>query len=265
MLNKVGFEYLDKQGESVFEIFLKYTDEKEKSSMVLGKILKRLLNRDGMTLLDIGSGNGEYLRLSLNQTKSLKRVEFTLLEPSESLVKRLRFTAKSFPPRAIVEVVHSTLDNFTDSNHFDVVLASHLPFVREKLPQVFGMMLDLLKPGGCLIIVLRKKDDIHKFRTMFKSQLTGNKDYQSLTIDDALEVLNEFAKIKSLKISTFSANSELHLPIDNMQDVISIIEFLLNKKWEEFPKDIREAVLYYIRQRKSILHQTDGFALVKRM
>jgi len=69
MKKKIGFEYR-KGGagdETSFEIFLKYTDEKEKSSAVLGKILSRLLVREGMTCLDIGSGNGEYLRLALRE------------------------------------------------------------------------------------------------------------------------------------------------------------------------------------------------------
>ncbi len=265
MLNKVGFEYLNKQGESVFETFLKYTDEKERSSALLGKILKQLLNRDKMALLDIGSGNGEYLRLSLCQIKPLRRVKFTLLEPSENLIKRLRLTAKGFPPHITVKVVHCTFDEFVPGNQFDVILASHLPFARGMLPQVFVKMLALLKSGGCLIVVLRKKDDIHEFRTAFKSQLMS-KDYQSLTIDDALAVFDEISKVRPLKISTFSTDSELRLPIaDNIQDVISIIEFFLNKKWEEFSYKIREGVMDYVKRKNGILRQTDGFALVTKM
>jgi len=264
-MNKVGFEYLDKKGETIFETFLKYTDEKEKSSIVLGKILKRLLNKERMTFLDIGAGNGEYLRLSLKQIKSLKRVKFTLLEPSSNLVKRLRLTAKNFPLNSTVKVVHSTFENFTTNCQFDVILASHLPFTRDRLPAVFGKMLKLLRLNGCLIVVERKKDDVHKFRIRFKSQLMG-KECQALTIDDVVEVFDEFAKDKQLSILMFSVDSELHLPMaDNMQDVISIIEFFLNKKWEEFPDNVRETVLDYVRQRKGILHQTDGFALVKKI
>jgi|SRR3989344_8454785 len=268
MMNKVGFEYLDNQGETFFETFLKYTDEKEKSSAVLGKILKLLLTKEGMSFLDIGAGNGEYLRRSLNHIKSLNRIEFTLLEPSEDLIKRLRLTINEFPSNSTVKVVHSTFEDFIDNAQFDVVLASHIPFAkdqRDKLPAVFAKMLRLLKQNGSLIIVLRKKDDIHEFRTMFKSQLMGQK-YQSLTIDDAVEVFDELAKSRLLRISTFSANSELRLPItNNMSDVISIIEFFLNKKWEEFPNNIREAVLDYVKQKKGILHQTDGFALIKKI
>jgi len=58
----------------------------------------------------------------------------------------------------------------------------------ENLPAIYGKMLGFLKPDGCLIVVLRGKDDIHEFRTMFKSRLIG-RDYQSLTIDDAIRIL----------------------------------------------------------------------------
>lgn len=265
MKNKVGFEYLDKHKETIFETFLKYTDEKKNSSAVLGKILKRLLNEEGMTFLDIGAGNGEYLRMSLIQIKSLKRTEITLLEPSSDLVKRLRLTTKKFPRNLTVKVVHSTFDDFITNSQFDVILASHLPFTKDRLPMVFGKMLELLKSKGHLVVVLRRKDDIHEFRTMFKSKLM-KKDYTSLIIDDAVESLNNLAKNMPLRISMFSSNSELRLPIaDNIQDVISIIEFFLNKKWEEFPDDIRKAVLDYINRKKGILHQSDGFALVEKI
>lgn len=268
MINKVGFEYLDNQGETFFETFLKYTDEKKKSSAVLGKILKLLLTKEGMSFLDIGAGNGEYLRRSLSRIKYPHRIEFTLLEPSEDLIKRLKLTINEFPSNSTVKVVYSTFEDFIANAQFDVVLASHIPFAkdqRDKLPVVFEKMLGLLKQNGSLIIVLRKKDDIHEFRTTFKSQLMGQ-DYQSLTIDDAVEVFDELAKSRTLRLSTFSAESELHLPIaDNMQDVISIIEFFLNKKWEEFPDKIRKEVLDYVKQKKGILHQTDGFALVRKL
>lgn len=265
MLNKIGFEYLDKKEETVFETFLKYTNEKEKSSMVLGKILEKLFDRDNMVFLDVGSGNGEYLKLSLNHIKLLKKVELTLLEPSDQLIKKLRLTVQGFPTNVSIKIIHSTLDNFTDNCLFDVILASHLPFSREKLPQIFSRMLDLLKECGFLIVVLRRKDDIHEFRTMFKTQLLG-KYYSSLNDDDAIKVFNTLAKNKLLKISTFSADAELYFPIiENREATISIIEFLLNKKWEEFPDKIRESVLAYINQKNGVFHQIDGFVLVQKM
>lgn len=270
MNNRVGFEYRsnEEEDETAFEIFLKYTDEKERSAAVLGRILTQLLVKQGMTILDVGSGNGEYLRLALNGIRGMKKTTLTLLEPSLDLVKQLRSTIKRFPCTAVVKVVRSTFENFTTNNRFDIVLASHVPLAKDKierLPEVYAKMLGLLEPDGCLIIVLRGRDDIHEFRTVFKSRLIG-KDYQSLTINDAVATLRSIAKRTRLRISRFNVNAKLHLPYaGNMRDVISIVEFLLNKRWGEFPDDIRKAVLDHIKQRKGILHQTDGLALIRKI
>lgn len=265
MTNKVGFEYRNKQGETVFETFLKYTDEKKNSSVVLGKILKRLLNRDGITFLDVGTGNGEYLALSLNQIENPLRIaKLILIEPSDSLVKRLRLALKNFPAGLATKVVRSTFEDFVPNGQFDIILMSHLPFPKDRLFIIFKKALKLLKRDGYLIIVLRKRDDVHKFRTKFKSQLAG-KDLQSLTINDAVEVLNELAKIMPLNLSMFSSSARLRMPTkNNMRDVISIIEFLLNKRWKEFPDDVCKEVVNYIKRKRGILHQADGFALVQR-
>lgn len=270
MDNRFGFEYRNKrkEGETVFETFLRYTDEKEKSSAVLGKILSQLLIKKNMTFLDVGSGNGEYLRLSFGRVKRLNKVDFTLLEPSADLARQLRLTTKRFPRNAVVKVVRSTFEDFSTNKQFDVVLASHVPLAKDKLetlPAVYKKMLKFLKPDGCLIVVLRGRDDVHEFRTVFKSQLTGG-DYKSVTIDDAAGILKKIAKKTPLRISMFSAKAKLYLPYpDNMRDVISIIEFFLNRKWEAFPDDIREAALIYIRRKKGIFRQIDGFVVVKRV
>lgn len=269
MNNKIGFEYRNnEEGKTAFETFLRYSDEKEKSAAVLGKILTQLLVKKGMTILDVGSGNGEYLRLALIGIRDMKKTILTLLEPSPDLVKQLRSTAKHFPRNAVVKVVRSTFENFTTNNWFDVVLASHVPLAKyriENLPAVYRKMLGFLKPDGRLIIVLRGRDDIHEFRTVFKSRLMG-RDYQSLTIDDATRILRKISKRVRLRISKFSVNAKLHLPYPhNMRDVISIVEFFLNRKWEEFPDDIREAVLTYIRRKKGIFRQIDGFVVAKRI
>ena len=266
MNNRVGFEYRNRKNgkETVYEIFLRYTNEKEKSSAVLGEVLGQLLSTEGMTVLDIGSGNGEFLKLSLDQIKHFKGAEFVLLEPSSDLVKRLWMAIRGFPITSKLKVVHSTFEEFRSESQFDIILASHLPFARDILPVVFGKMLDLLKPKGCLIVVLRGRDDVHEFRTRFKSQLMG-RDYQSLTIYDAAEVFDEFAKAGLLRVSMLSADSELCLPIaDNIQDAISIIEFFLTKRWVEFPDNVCEAVLDYVNQRKGVLRQTDCFLLIRK-
>lgn len=270
MSRTIGFEYRGDRrgGRTPFEIFLQYTDEKEKSAAVLGRILSRLIRRNGMAFLDIGSGNGTYLRSTLEKVKSPKKTTITLLEPSDDLVEKLRDTAKFFPRNTVAKVVHSSFEDFTTDAQFEIVLASHVPLAKDdpaSLPAIYSRMLGLLKPNGSLIVVLRGKDDIHWFRTTFKSCIMGI-DYKSLTIGDAEQVFKKISSQLPLRLKKFSTQANALLPYpDNMEDVIAIVEFLLNIKWEEIPTAIRDSVLGYIRDKHGRLRQIDSFLVVKRV
>lgn len=270
MTHKVGFEYRGNggSGRTPFEIFLQYTDEKEKSAAVLGAIMSRLIRKGGMTLLDIGSGNGAYLRLAFDKVKGSKKTSIVLLEPGDDLVAKLRNTAKLFPRNTVAKVVHSSFEEFASDERFDLVLASHVPLTKDdstKLPGIYSRMLGLLKPSGHLIVVMREKDDIHWFRTTFKSQIMG-KDYTSLTIGDVERVFKQIATHLPLRFKKFSAQASTSLPYpDNMENVITIVEFLLNARWEEIPAKIRNSVLKYIHDRHGRLQQIDGFLVVEKI
>ena len=270
MKKKIGFEYRKGSAneEVPFEIFLKYSDEKEKSSEVLGKILSGLLVREKMALLDIGSGTGEYLRLALSKVRNPKMISATLLEPSTDLATRLRSARKLFPSNVSVNIVSDIFEDFTTTVLFDIILASHVPLAKDnvaRLPEIYRRMFELLKPDGYLVIVLRGKDDVHQFRTRFKTKIIG-RDYYSLTIDDAEAVLRKIAEQLSLRIQKFSVKAKLHLPYpDDMRDVISVVEFLLNANWKDIPAVIRDSILAYIRRRNGLLRQIDSFLVVRKI
>jgi len=269
MSNKTEFEYRsDENAQTPFEIFLRYTDEKEKSAVALGKILSSLNVRPGMTFLDIGSGNGEYIRLALNNVPNLKETAITLLEPSADLAKRLRHTVQLFPSSTNTKIVNSSFDDFSGTERFDIVLASHVPLVKDnlkRLPVIYERILELLKPHGSLVVVLRGKDDIHQFRTRFKTKIMG-RDYCSLTIDDAEVVFRRFTERLSLRIKKFNVKAKLHLPYpDDMRDVISVVEFLLNTNWGDIPTKFRQSILAYIRNRSGLLRQVDSLLVVKKI
>lgn len=264
-MDKIGFEYMVNEGKIPFEIFLNYTDEKEKSSVVLGNILSNAFSRDEMTILDIGSGNGEYLRLALNNVSVLNGMQFTLLEPSVGLFKHLKTFISDFPVCSKIKIINTFFEDFSEDNHFDIILASHLPFKKDKLLIFYNRVLKMLNKGGELVVVLRCKDDVHYFRTKFKTELMHKK-YVSLTIDDAIKIFNKIAKSIPIKISKFYSESALSFPIkDNAKDAISIIEFFLNKKWEEISIDMHERILGYINYKNCKFKQIDGFLVVKKL
>lgn len=112
---------------------------------------------------------------------------------------------------------------------------------------------------------MRGEDDIHWFRTTFKSRIIG-REYRSLTIGDSEQVFEKIAKQLPLRLKKFSAYARALLPHPhNMEDVVAIVEFLLNTKWEEISSKIRDSVLSYIRSKHGRLQQIDSFLVVKRV
>jgi hypothetical protein len=90
--------------------------------------------------------------------------------------------------------------------------------------------------------------------------------YRGCEGEDAEQVLRRIAKRLPLRLERLSARAKLRLPYpDNMRDVVTVAEFLLNKHWEEIPADIRDSVLAYVRDKHGQLQQIDGFLIVKRV
>lgn len=258
-----GFEYTKKKNETPFETFLRYTDEKERSAIKLATILQARLD-EGSHILDIGTGNGEYLGLALSKTNIPGGTKLTLVEPSNDLVAQLkgRFDKQILPTN--VRIVNSTLQAFDNSEKFDVILMSHLFYhiPRAIWDEQLTTALSLLKPKGVLIIVLREKDDVYDFKMAFKP-LLFDASFKALIIDD---VLDNLPKEPALRVVKQSAASELKIPVrENLDDTISIIEFFLNKEWDDVPPSIQQSSLQFIKDRGGIFKQLDGIAVVEQV
>lgn len=256
-----GMEYKNKKDETPFEVFLRYTDEKENSSAQLAKILQETAN--GSSILDIGTGNGEYLSLALTKVKDFSDIRLTLIEPSVDLVKQLHPRFDRFMPRISTNVVCVGLDDFSSDEKFDVVLASHLFYhiPRDTWPQQLEQTLSFLKPNGRLIIVLREEDDAYAFKMAFKP-LIFSKDFKALVIGDVLAAL---PATNTFDIARYSVASTLKIPIDkNIDDTISIIEFYLNEHWKNIPKPIQTDALNFIKAKDGTFKQRDGIAVISK-
>ncbi|MGH7196756.1 MAG: class I SAM-dependent methyltransferase [Candidatus Saccharimonadales bacterium] len=255
-----GFEYRNKQDESPFETFLRYTNQKEASSKQLSKILQTLNSES--KILDIGTGNGEYLRLTLSQLKDTENIHLTLIEPSIDLVKQLENRFKNTLPKDNVTIIHSDLDSFSSNERFDAVIAAHLFYhiPRSEWPRQLEKVMSLLKPEGKLIIVLRDKDDAYNFKMKFKP-LLSDKPFSAMTINDVISVLPNLNK---LNVTQYSSESELKIPINNTDDTESIIEFYLNEQWQDIPIAIQQQALDFINSKHGVFKQVDGITVIEK-
>lgn len=258
-----GFEYKNKKNETPFETFLRYSDEKEQSAVKLATVFHEKVNGPSR-ILDIGTGNGEYLELALSKidSKALNETTLTLVEPSDDLAVQLinRFSKLLSPNR--VKIINSDLQTFKSDDTFDIVLMSHLFYhiPRNTWAQELSKALSLLKKDGILIIVLREKDDAYDFKMAFKPSLF-DASFKALIIDDVLDALPD----ESLHIERLSSFSKLHIPFKtSMEDTISIVEFYLNKEWADIPLHIQQSSLDFIKKRKNVFKQVDGIAIISR-
>lgn len=261
-MNTTGFEYKNKNNETPFETFLRYTDEKEKSAVKLAAILKEAIH-ESSNILDIGTGNGEYLQLALANLSLPKDLALTLVEPSDDLVVQLKQKFGRQLPGISIKVIHSDLQNFDSAKRYDVILMSHLFYhvPRATWTDQLTKALSLLKPGGILIVVLRGKDDAYDFKMTFKP-LLFDESFKALTIDDVLTVL---PKTTDLGIRKQLVKSNLKIPFEkNLDDTIAIIEFYLNKPWEEMPESIRDGALKFIKEKGGVFKQLDCIAVIKK-
>jgi cyclopropane fatty-acyl-phospholipid synthase-like methyltransferase len=207
-----GFEYYkNKKTETVFETFLRYTDQKEKSSVFLAALLDESIGPN-FHLLDIGTGTGEFLKLALSKVKALPRINLTLIEPSDDLVKQLPGSLDELAPSPTIHLSHSTFDDFSTKEKFDVVIASHLFYhiPKNTWRNQITKMVSLLKPGGRVIIVQREEDEAYAFKMRFKPLIFGEK-FKSITLSD---VMATFPSSDSLRIVRHGVTSHIRFPID---------------------------------------------------
>lgn len=254
-----GFEYRKSQAETPFETFLRYTNEKEQSASKLAMVLRERLGQESR-LLDVGTGNGEYLDLALTKAAVSNKVSLTLVEPSDDLSIQLKDRFERF---SSTKVFTTDLQSFESDERFDVVLMSHLFYhiPRAMRGEQLARALSLLKQDGALVIVLREKDDVYDFKMAFKPLLSSAA-FKALTIEDIMDSLPTELE---LGITRQTAASELTIPFkDNAADTQSIIEFLLNKKWDKIPPSVRQSALDFLKRKNGVLKQLDGIALVEK-
>jgi len=256
-----GFEYIavDANEKTIFEIFLEYTDEKEKSSAALASILSKI-PLPAVDILDIGGGNGEYISLAIGKSTGERHFAVTLVEPSEDLAQRAG--RSDLGARGRITVVQQHFDTYTTDQKFDVVLVSHVfyHFRRETWPKQLQKMASLLKPGGKLIIVSRERDDIYTFKNRFRTY--SQPPYRASSIEDILEVMQSSPTFQDFAITRRVTDSRLVLnPTTTPNDAHAIIEFYLHMPWRSLPEQMQKDILQFLKEHNYSLRQRDGFII----
>lgn len=266
MRNKTNdFIYLNKTKETPFETFLRYSNSKEKSSIKIAEILNQYLSNmnSEIQFLDIGTGDGSHIKQVLQKTMYENRINIELVEPSSDLIQELKRNLKGLPKNINAQIINELFEDFQPNRTYDIVLASHLYHIpdEDKVSQ-YSKMLDLLKPNGKLILVLKEDDDRQEFRMKFKPLLFSG-DFKGLTLTRSLDFVRQIKPMP--EIQTFQVEAMLEIPYKtDVDDTISIIEFFLNKTWEEIPTAVKAEVMEFIESKNGCLREIEGIAVISK-
>lgn len=237
-----------------FEIYIKYSNEKDVSIIQLRKILSRFKDKK-VKVLDVGSGDGSYLLQSLPKENNF---EIIFLEPATKLFNKLK---KNIQQHKEYKAINKTFEEFCIENNdkFDIIIASHLyHFPEAEYSAFLSQLISLLKNSGTLIWIERGIDEVTDFKQRFKRKLVPSrypKDWQPRNYTKALKIL----KRRSGNTELILNKSELKFPYkENLDEVIAIIEFYLNIDWVSIPTEIQNEILKYIENKEGVLEQEEG-------
>ncbi|HHX99321.1 TPA: class I SAM-dependent methyltransferase [Candidatus Dojkabacteria bacterium] len=260
-LSTLNHQYTQKANTLIpYEIYLKYSTQKDTSTIQLQKILSRFKNNQNR-ILDVGSGDGSYLLQSLPEENNF---EITFLEPAKDLFKTLKTNIQQY---SNCKAINETFEDFhaENKNKFDIILASHLYHFPEDEYSIFlSQLISLLEDSGTLIWIERGIDEVTDFKKRFKSMLVPSRypeDWKPRSYNKALGILKEQSGNTELILN----ESELRFPYEeNFDEVIALVEFYLNIDWISIPIDIQNEILEYIEDKGGVLKEEEGVIIFKK-
>lgn len=260
----VGHKYKNKNGKIPFEVFLKYSNEKQKGSDIVAKILKNIGLREKIEFLDIGTGNGEFLIYSLKKARLDSVSHLELIEPSKDLRRRLKENISTLSLPYTID--SSAWLAYHSQKRFDIILASHLYHIPiSRYVSELSKMVAYLNSGGSLIFILREEDDFYNFKMNFEPRFFGQ-NFRARTISDAIDTFKRISNDVPLNITRYTSTSELKIPLkSNYEDAIAIIEFCLDQRWDKIPQNMQKEIISYLEKKSCRLKLKDGMVVIRKI
>lgn len=248
---------------SPFDAFLAQSSQKTVDAINVAAMIAEangIQTGQPFTFIDIGTGGGELHAKFVRHMSPISQrtpTYYCLVEPGRDHIRKLygfiggiRESTSNYEATIVpTEWENFDMDRWQGfdvggrlEKQFNIAICSHTHyhFDPSRFGELFGKMMDVLKPGGKLYVVARTKEDwAYQFMSKYRPLLTG-KPYDDPTIDDA-DVALQSVPHASRRERIVSPT--LRVPFASEPDLAhKIVEFYLRVPWEELPVDIRDDI-----------------------
>lgn len=264
--------YRAEKGESLFDIFLRYSNQKRILAKWLSRRFSEMAGRRTLEVLDIGTSKGTLMMMLAGRLIALRipnPINFHFIEPDETSVVSLKERAEALEDitrnHHRTRILQTTWEDFRpdqdEVSRFDVVICSHTiyHFPRHEFPSIFKKMTAVLKPRGQLFVIAREKDDIYQFIQRHYTAATG-KPFNEITIHDAIPVLEGITKDDpSLVMQYDTVRASATFPFaSNVKHAQALAGFFLQRPWHRIPTVVQTGIMGEFDATDVRLPQIDG-------
>lgn len=187
----------------------------------------------GMHILELGCGNGALW--TENMEKLPAGLHILLSDISEGMIRDIRRTIGTENPRFTYEIFDCSQLPL-EENQYDLVIANHVLFYCDDIPQVCREICRVLKPGGrfiCSTYGAKHMQEISQLVQRFDSriQLAADNLYERFGLENGPDLLKDF--FKKIALKKYEDSIQLDQPELLMEYILSCHgnqnQYLLNR------------------------------------
>lgn len=207
--------------ENEYDFFVRNCDEQINNLRDLRDILNGLTDKDNISILDYGGGDGDFLSKLINKSASYN--EIIMLEPCSNYKK---CAINNLNPHKVSFV--KRLKDVPTNLKFDLIIANHVLYYVNDLSKTIFSLTKLLNTDGKLVINLANKNNETAAMThFFFSKI--NKPNPFYFFED----VECYCSNRNIKQISKISNSTLKFEISD-NNIISIAKFIFGDYYKQF-------------------------------
>jgi len=254
-----------------FETFRKTTNQREVMLRWIKKtLLNRLPSKDRLSVLSIGSGNGNFdLPLIEIPREKFNLIRYAALEPNKAQCEHFKATTAASPVPNVRFTFRATpFETFRTRRRFDLIHLTHCLYYMPNREQVLLQVYKLLAKRGRIIIFHQTPLGINQIQRKFLKQVKGNEKemFSSRELEALLTRRNLSFELESLESSldiTEHSGFDTGASMDLLSFFLECNACQIPRRKKERIVDFIRSISHFIQGRRLLFHPVAVFSITK--